>query len=52
MVETGLENIGVTTERLNTAELIELFYSAYNPQTSQEQKIGDPDALNTKDYVL
>jgi hypothetical protein len=52
MVGTGLENIGLTTERLKTSELIELFYNVFNPKTSQEQKIGDPDALNTKDYVL
>ena len=51
-IQTGLANVGLPTERLTTSQLIELFYSVYNPKTSQEQKLpGLPD-MNVKDYVL
>jgi len=40
-VQTGLENSGLSYKRLNTTELIELFYESYNPETSQIQKIPD-----------
>lgn len=39
LVETGLQNIGLQSRRLQTKELIELFYEIYNPKTSQEQKL-------------
>ena len=46
LVQSGLENIGLTSKRLNTQELIELYYSIYNPKTSEEQKLGkEEDAL-------
>ena len=47
MVETGLRNIGLTTRRLRTMELIELYYKVYNPSTSQEQKL--PADLNVSE---
>ncbi len=39
LVQTGLENIGLQSRRLETQELIQLFYEIYNPGTSQEQKL-------------
>ena len=51
-IQTGLANVGLPTERLTTSQLIELFYSVYNPKTSQEQKLpGLPD-MNVKEYIL
>ncbi|MDD5751066.1 MAG: hypothetical protein PHS73_00925 [Candidatus Peribacteraceae bacterium] len=52
LVETGLRNIGLVTHRLTTRELIELYYHAYNPATSQEQKLSKMTDLNTKELVL
>jgi hypothetical protein len=45
LVDAGLRNIGLSTRRLTTMELIELYYEIYNPKTSQEQKL--PKNLNT-----
>lgn len=39
--------IGVKAVRLNTEELVELFYDIYNPEISREQKA----ALGTKEYT-
>ena len=50
LVEAGLNNIGLATRRLNTRELIELYYKVYNPHTSMEQKL--PKDLNVRSAVL
>jgi len=50
LVESGLNNIGLITRRLQTSELIELYYQYYNPRTSQEQKLSDN--INTAPLVL
>jgi type IV secretory pathway VirB4 component len=42
-VKSGLENAGLKVDELNTLELIELFYESYNPLTSQNQKLRDPE---------
>ena len=42
-----LGRIGVKVVRLNTEELVELFYDLYNPDTSRDQKA----ALGTKEYT-
>ncbi|TSC57621.1 MAG: hypothetical protein Greene041619_1049 [Candidatus Peregrinibacteria bacterium Greene0416_19] len=53
LVQTGLENIGLKCRRLETHELIELFYEIYNPKTSQEQKLpADTAQLNIAKNVL
>ncbi len=52
LVESGLENIGITSHRLNTSELIQLYYNIYNPQTSQKEKIGDIESLNTDKSII
>jgi len=36
-----LSSIGLRAIQLNTQELIELFYSIYNPETSQQEKINE-----------
>jgi|TARA_Y100000310_G_scaffold175693_1_gene175754 hypothetical protein len=50
LVDAGLRNIGLSTRRLTTMELIELYYEIYNPKTSQEQKL--PKDLNTAQLQL
>ena len=50
LVDAGLRNIGLMTRRLNTMELIELYYQIYNPKTSQEQKL--PKDLNTSPIYM
>jgi type IV secretory pathway VirB4 component len=52
IVKSGLENIGLTCERLPTQQLIELFYKIFNPETSQEQKLPGMGDMGLKDYVL
>jgi hypothetical protein len=42
-----LSRIGVKSIRLNTEELVELYYDVYNPEVSREQKA----ALGTKEYT-
>jgi hypothetical protein len=52
IVKAGLENVGVTVDRMNTMQLIELFYQVYNPKTSQDQKLKGMTDFGTKGYVL
>jgi len=40
-VVTGLESMGVSTVRLDTQSLIELYYKSYNPNTSKNQELAD-----------
>ena len=44
-VRQGLENCNLRIQRLDTKELIELFYGIYNPLTSREEKIKDMDQI-------
>lgn len=39
LVMTGLNNVGLHTRRLNTRDLLILYYEIFNPKTSQHQKI-------------
>lgn len=39
LVQTGLTTIGLTSKRMNTRDLLELYYQIYNPKTSQHEKI-------------
>ena len=41
LVEVGLNNMGLHTNRLSTRQLIELYYQIYNPKTSQYEKIPE-----------
>jgi hypothetical protein len=52
LVQTGLENVGLQSKRLNTHQLIELYYHIYNPKTSQEQKLPKEDEMRMEKNVL
>ncbi len=52
LVETSLNNIGLATHRLNTLELIQLYYQAFNRDSSQNQKLPLNGAFNTEGSVL
>jgi len=52
LVETGLHNIGLGTKRLETLELIKLYYHTYNPEISKVQKIKQESDINTEKNVL
>lgn len=43
----GLNQLGVQAVPLNTQELIELYYSAYNPQTAARQRLSNFEDLET-----
>jgi type IV secretory pathway VirB4 component len=46
-VVSGLSGIGVRCATLNTEELIELFYTIYNPETSGNEVITDAENLES-----
>jgi len=48
VVKSGLENTGLTAEQLTTTQLIELFYEAYNPLSSRNQKFENLQEINIK----
>jgi len=52
LVQSGMENVGLTLRRLKTDELVQLFYSIYNPTTSQKQKFKAALELNTDKMAL
>lgn len=52
LVMTGLENIGLSSNRLSTQELIEMYYQIYNPHTSQEQKLPPVEELKMSPGAL
>lgn len=45
-VQTALSGIGVRMVQLNTQEIIELFYTLYNPEAIHEKKLADPSELD------
>ncbi|MDP9212050.1 MAG: hypothetical protein M3N59_02125 [bacterium] len=44
-VASGLGALGVRAAQLNSEELVELFYSIYNPQTATKQRLVNVDEL-------
>ncbi len=44
----GLESMGVTTTRLDTQSLIELYYKTYNPESSRNQELPDLDKMRVE----
>ncbi len=52
LIQSGLENVGITMRRLKTDELVQLYYTTYNPQTAQKQKIGGVGDLNVDKSAL
>jgi len=52
-VNTGLANVGLHSERLDTRGLLEMLYQVYNPKTSQLQKIpGSMESLHEDGAVI
>ena len=47
LVVEGLQEVGLRVAQLNTEELIELFYSIYNPEEAQNQPIKNLEDLTT-----
>lgn len=47
-VLSGLSNLSLRAVRLDTESLIELFYSTFNPDVSQSQKLGKIDELQVE----
>lgn len=52
LVQSGLENTGITTKRLKNEDLVQLFYQIYNPTTSQKQKFQSLMDLNSDASAL
>jgi len=40
-VQSGLENCGLKVSRLNTKQLVKMYYGAYNPVLARQQKLSD-----------
>lgn len=47
-VFAGLTDIGLAAARLDTQGLIELFYTTYNPEVSQSQRLGKLEELQVE----
>lgn len=47
LVSSGLGQIGVRNIPLSTQELIDLYYSSYNPDVAQQQRLVDAGQLQT-----
>lgn len=52
LVQSGLENVGLTMRRLKTDELVQLYYTIYNPVSSQKQKFNSVAELNAEKSAL
>ena len=52
LIQSGLENVGITMRRLKTDELVQLYYTIYNPISSQKQKFNSNDDLNIDKSAL
>jgi hypothetical protein len=52
LIETGLNNVGIGTKRLNTMDLIRLYYRVYNSGLSKSQKLPENGEFNTEENVL
>ncbi len=46
LVQSGLENVGITMKRLKTDDLVQLYYTIYNPTSAQKQKFNSVSDLN------
>jgi len=50
-VASGLQSIGLRIVPLNTQELLEMYYAAYNPATSRNQKLRDVGQLKVQEFA-
>lgn len=48
-VNMNISSLGITTIRLDTQSLIELYYNAYNPTVSTKQKLTDMERLRIEE---
>ncbi len=48
-VKMNISSLGLTTARLDTQSLIELYYNVYNPHLAQTQKMVDTDKLRIEE---
>lgn len=48
VVESGLGSVGVRSARLDTQQIIELFYSIYNPEEAAKEKLTKIDQLTSQ----
>lgn len=48
-IVTNLENVGLKTKRLTTPELIQMFYTIYNPLTARNEKVEEPEKYDLVD---
>ena len=48
-VRMNISSLGLTTARLDTQSLIELYYTAYNPVVSANQRLADMEKLRVED---
>lgn len=48
LVLQGLNSMGLNSATLNTQNLIELYYEAYNPALSEQQKLGDINKMDVE----
>ena len=46
LISSGLASLGLSNIQLNTEELIELFYTSYNPDTAQRQKLFSVNSVD------
>ncbi len=51
LVKAGLEGCNLRVERLNTKQLVELFFQIYNPDTARNQKIKGKDGFEALDIL-
>jgi len=47
VVVGGLKSVGLNCASLDTQNLIELFYSLYNPHNSKTQKMRNPSDMSS-----
>jgi len=48
LIATGLASVGLRCIQLNTQELIDLFYTTYNPELANTEKLLPVEELNTE----
>ncbi len=50
-IQSGLGSLGLRSQRLNTQELIEVYYNSYNPNLFQRQPLENINKLNIETNV-
>ena len=48
LVTAALSSMGVNSTLIDTESLIELYYNSYNPQISEEQKLGELEKVQVE----